>query len=121
MAFTTDTANAILNAILKNTAMTLPSSLYVSLHTADPADSGANEIAVTRQSATFTTPSAKASTNTANIVFTNMPAVTVTYVGLWSASTSGTFWWGGALSASKVVNAGDTFQINASDLDVTLT
>lgn len=124
MAFTTATANKILDKILKNTDFTPATTLYVSLHTADPADTGANEVtggSYARQLATFNSAATKATTNVANVDFALMPAVTVTHVGIWSASTVGTFWWGGPLTASKVVPAGETFRISAADLDVTLT
>ena len=49
-----------------------------------------------------------------------MPACTVQYVGVWDAESSGNFLWGGQLTASKTLNAGDTFQINSGSLDVTL-
>jgi hypothetical protein len=41
-------------------------------------------------------------------------------VGVWDAESAGNFLWGGALTASQQVNAGNTFKINAGSLDVSL-
>jgi len=49
-----------------------------------------------------------------------MPACTVTHVALWDASTSGNMLMSGALSASKIINVGDTFQMSSSTLAIAL-
>ena len=126
MAFTTSAANAIISKLLRNTDFTHPTAVYVSLHTGNPGETGTSEVtaganAYARQLASFTAPSTKASSNSADLIWTNMPATTITHIGIWSAATGGTFWWGGALAASKTTSAGDTFRIAAGDLDVTLT
>ncbi len=124
MPFTIATAHKIIDKILRNTDFTQPTTVYVSLHTADPGETGANEVtggSYARQAVTFSAPASKATSNSAAIEFTNMPACTVTHVGLWDAASGGNFWWGGALTQSKTINVGDTFKINAGDLDVTLT
>ena len=122
MAFTTDTANKIIDCILRNQTLTPATTLYVSLHNGDPGNTGANEItSYTRQAITFSAASNKTTTNSGEITFTNMPAVTVSYVGLWSASVAGTFWWGSALAENKTTDSGDTFKIAAGDFDVSLT
>jgi hypothetical protein len=36
--------NALINAVLRNTAYTSPTTVYLSLHTGDPAETGANEV-----------------------------------------------------------------------------
>lgn len=112
----------ILDAVFNNVSLAVAQA-YCSLHTADPGETGASEVtggSYGRQSASFGAASGGAISNDANITFTSMPATTVTHVGLWDASTSGNFLWGGALTASKTTNSGDTFQINTGDLDVTL-
>ena len=99
-------------------------NVYVSLHTADPGETGTSEVTgggYGREGpTTFSAAAAGTTSNTAQIDFTNMPAVTVTHVGLYDAATAGNFLWGGALTASKTLNAGDTFRIAATDLDVSL-
>ena len=61
------------------------------------------------------TTTATAASNTA-VTVTNMPASTVVGVELWdSAGTPVRKWWG-ALTASKTLNAGDTFSIASGSL-----
>lgn len=113
----------ILDKTFRNTDYTV-SGVYISLHTADPGETGASEAtggSYARQGATtFAVAASGATENSGAINFTGMPAATITHVGCWDASTSGNFLWGGALTASKTTNSGDTFTINAGDLDVAL-
>ena len=124
MPFTTATANKIINKIIKGTDFTAPTAIYVSLHTADPAETGVSEVtggSYVRKVATFGTVDNKEVSNTTDIEFPNMPTTTVTHIGLWGSNTAGVFWWGGALTASKPLTAGDTIRIPSGDLDITLT
>lgn len=112
----------ILDKVFRNTDFTV-SSRYVSLHTADLGETGASEVSggsYARQSASFDVASGGATANSGALTWTAMPAATITHVGIWDALTSGNFLWGGALTASKVVGSGDTFQINTGDLDVSI-
>lgn len=121
--FSTYLGNAIINAALRNVALQVAQA-YVSLHTGLPGLIGSNEVvggSYIRQAVTFGAAGSKASDNTTLVEFTGMPACTVTDVGLWDTDTGGNFLWGGTLSASKVVNAGDTFQIAIGALDVSVT
>lgn len=84
---------------------------YTALNSSSPSNTGANEVSggtYGRQATTFGLPVAgvKTSTNAQN--FTSMPAVTVGYFTYWSALTGGTYYGGGALSASLTVPAGAT-------------
>lgn len=126
MSISNQWENEILDHIFNNSAAPAVTTPWVSLHTADCGETGANEVtggSYARQSAGFGAAAAGAVANTANIDFTGMPAVTVTHAGIWSSSTataSANFIWGGALTASKSVGAGSTFRIATGDLDVTL-
>ena len=123
MPFTVATANKVLNKLLRNQDFQHPSQIYVSLHTGDPGENGANEVTggeYKRQLVTFSTPSNKQTSNPSDIEFVNMPACTITHMGLWDAETEGNFWWGGQLVASKQLDAGDTVRFKAGDLDVIL-
>ena len=123
MPFTTVTANKLINKLLRNTDFVHPSAIYVSLHTADPTQTGASEVTgggYTRVVSTFVNPTTKVTENVADVEFTDMPAVTVTHIGLWDAVTGGNFWWGGELAISKTIAVEDTIKILASALDVTL-
>lgn len=77
--------------------------LYVSVHTADPSTTGANEAtggspAYARKSTTLTSTSGVA---TGTQVTVDLAAGTYPYGGLWSAVTGGTFYGGFLFSASQ--------------------
>ena len=118
--------NKILDAVLRGTTTGggLPTANpYVYLHTGDPGETGASEVAggsYARQQAAFNAAAAGASANTAVINFTGMPAATVTHVGIWDAATNGNFLWSGAFSASQAILVGNTGTIAAAALTVTL-
>lgn len=85
---------------------------YVSLHSADPGTTGANEAtggSYARQacSGKFGAASGGLKQNSGAITFANMPAGTWTHFGIFDAVSGGNFIWGGALSASKTTGAGD--------------
>lgn len=114
----------ILDKLLRNVDFTVADQ-HISLHTADPGVAGGSEVTAggftyARQNATFAVAAARATTTTALLEWLNMPAVTVTHVGVWDAATAGNFIIGGALAASKTVNAGDTFQLPTGDLDASI-
>ena len=96
---------------------------YVALYTTAPTDAGGGtEVtggSYARQQAAFAGAAAGATSNSANIDFTLMPACTVVAVGVFDAIAGNLMWWGD-LTANKTVNSGDTFRIPAGDLDVTL-
>jgi hypothetical protein len=93
MPFTSDYyENKIIDHLFRNQAFTPPTTVYVSLHSGRPGDTGANEISggsYARQSVTLTAASGGASDNSSAVSFTNMPAVTVVAFGLWDASSAG--------------------------------
>ena len=121
--------NALLNATLRNTSYTSPTTVYVGLNTANPTSSTStalsNEVsgnAYARESATFGAPSSS-STTTADIVFPQASPSgwgTVGWVTIWDASTSGNLLYYGALSISVTVNATDQVKILAGNLTVQL-
>jgi len=117
--------NELLDALLNNGSFAGGATVYVSLHTADPGEAGANEVAggsyARQASGGFAAAASGTTDNDAIIDFTLMPAETMTHAGIWDAVTAGNFLVGGALAAGKTTNAGDTFRIAAGDLDVTLT
>ena len=80
---------------------------YVAPHTGDPGTTGASELASdTREAVTWGTASSGTASNT-NAISTPIPAsTTISYVGFWSAATSGTYEIGAALSSS--VTTGST-------------
>ena len=99
------------------------SARYIKLHTGDPGEAG------TANAAAETTRKAITSAATANGVFTSTNALTWTsvsttetysYVSLWDAVTAGNCLWSGALTTSRAVIAGDSFEIAIGSLTVTL-
>ena len=115
--------NALLNAVFNSTSFSVTGNPYVSLHTADPGETGASEVtggSYARQQADFIAAASGALDNSAIIDFASMPAVTVVGVGVWDALSGGNFLWGGTLDANKTTNSGDTYRIIAGALDVTL-
>jgi hypothetical protein len=91
---------------------------YISLHTADPSTTGANEIsggspAYARVATTWGSPSAGSMAGSQ--VTLNVPAsTTITYWGFWSAATGGNFLGGGALSASETYGSQGTYLFTAT-------
>jgi hypothetical protein len=127
MGYSTYLDNKVIDKIFKNTDFTV-AAVYISLHTADPGDDGSNEVAVgtsgyARQVGTFSSAATSASENSAAVLFTNLPAGTVSYAGVWDAptGTASNFLMGAALATAKVVNVGDSFQFNIGDIDTTHT
>ena len=97
-------------------------AVFASLHTADPGTTGTSEAtggspAYARKAITWNAAASGALDNNANPVF-DVPAGTYTHFGLWSASTAGTFYGGGSLSASETFAAQGTYTL--SDADITL-
>lgn len=77
--------------------------VYLSLHTADPGTTGANEVtggSYARQSITWNAASAGSQTSSNGQTFSSMPSVAGNlWIGLWSAVSSGTYYWGDANAA----------------------
>lgn len=118
--------NALINATLRNTTFTSPSTVYVGLYTSDPTDANTGtEVtggSYARQEATFGAPSNGASTISAAIEFPQATGSwgTVAYFGILDASTGGNLLYHGALTASKTIDTGDVFKFATSALTVTL-
>jgi len=108
-----------------NSAAYVVGTPYVSLHSSDPLEVGGGEItsaggSYSRQLGVFASPGSGETHNQSALVWTNMPALTVSHIGVWDSLSGGNFLWGGSLNAPKTTNAGDTFQVNASSLSATL-
>lgn len=124
--------NELLDHVFGAAAFSAPAAIYVSLHTADPGETGANElpgtngyarVSVTNNATNFpaATGGAKANgTEIAGFAASGGPWSAVTHFGLWDAVTAGNFLGGGALSASKTLTDGDTASFAVGDLDITL-
>jgi hypothetical protein len=119
-AWLTTERDAVLNAYLpgaSHASYAGNTALFLSIHTADPGNTGASEYTTytgTRPSIAFPAASSQSAGNTAQIDFAAMGATTITHVGLWTATSAGTFKGGGALAASKTTASGDTLRFVAS-------
>lgn len=116
--------NKLLDHFLGTTSYTMPTPVYVGLYTVAPSDSSAGtEVtggSYARQTATFSAASSGATSNDANIDFTNMPSATVVAIGISDALTSGNLLVWGTLTANKSLDAGDTLRIATGDLDISI-
>jgi hypothetical protein len=119
--------NALVNATLRNTSYTSPTTVYVALYTTDPTDADTGtEVSgngYARQSVTFSAPSNGATSNSSAVEFPQATGSwgTVAYIGLRDASSGGNLLYHTALDASKTIATGDVFRISAGSLSVTLT
>jgi hypothetical protein len=118
--------NALINATLRNTAYTSPTTVYVALYTTDPTDADTGtEVsgnAYARQSVTFSAPSNGATSNSAAVEFPQATGSwgTVAYIGLRDASSGGNLLYHTPLDASKTIATGDVFRIAIGSLTVTI-
>lgn len=118
--------NALINATLRNTAYTSPTTVYVGLFTSDPTDAGSGtEVSggsYARTAVTFGAPSNGVTTNSAAVEFPQATGNwgTVGWIGIHDAATSGNLLYHTALDASKTIETGDIFKISTGNLSVTL-
>ncbi|GGN39519.1 hypothetical protein FHR83_006702 [Actinoplanes campanulatus] len=122
VGISTTHSHAVLN-VLRGTNYTAPASVWLKLHTGDPASAGTSNASAetTRKQVTFGSPSAGSSVASA-VSWTSWSAgsETITHVSLWDASTSGNFLMSAALSASKSVANGDTLNVTVTATQGTL-
>jgi len=119
----------LLDHSLGTTSFTAPSTVYVGLHTGSPgdADDGANEVttsgsAYARQAATFAAASSGSASTSATITF---PAATsnwgtISHISIYDAASAGNLLFHGAVTTSKTIESGDTFQISSGNLTISL-
>jgi hypothetical protein len=116
---------ALVNAVLRNTSYTSPTTVYVGLFTSDPTDAGSGtEVSggsYARKAMAFSSPSNGATSNSSAVEFDQATASwgTVTHFGLFDASSSGNLLLHGALTTSKTIDDGDVFKFATSALTAT--
>lgn len=138
MSASTYLGNALLNETLRGVNFVPPSRVYISLHTDDPGLNGANEVSAVdwpsyaRQdpagggavASGFAAPSGKATANALQMLFPRHDGaspVTIGYVGVWDAATSGNFLKKGRLvdasvtPTTKLIAADDEVVIKAGE------
>lgn len=120
--------DAVLDHVLKNTAYTQPTNLYIGLFTAGTnleAGTLTDEVSggsYARELVAFDAASSGSTSNTSTVTFTTATASwgTITHVAIMDAATSGNVLFHGAVTASKTIDSGDTFQISAGTFTVSL-
>jgi hypothetical protein len=113
-----------LNDTAKNIALdaVTAAAVFMSLHTADPGQTGLNEVtggspAYIRKAVTWN-PASTGTVDNSNIPVFDVPAGTVAFVGLWSSATAGIFYGSAAVTAEVYAGQG-TYTVD--DGDITLT
>ena len=111
----------ILEHTTGKTAWTIPTNVYIKLHTADAGEAGTTAAAseTTRKVAAWATAASGSIATSATLEWTNVAATeTYTHWSMWDDVSSGNCLWTGALSSSAAVTAGDTFQITSLTLSL---
>jgi len=122
--------DAVLDHVLGNTAYTQPTNIYLALFTADTgleSNSPSAEISTSstgygRQTVSFGAASSGSASTDATVTFSAATANwgTITHVAVMDASTSGNVLFYGAVTTSKTIESGDTFQVSSGNLTVSL-
>lgn len=125
--------NAVLNHVLGNTTYTPATTLHLGLFTNGSTNASVNLEAGTltdevsggsyaRQTITFTAASAGSSPNTATVTFPTATASwgEITHVAVMDAATAGNVLFWGTVTTPKTIESGDTFQVSAGNLTITL-
>lgn len=122
---TANLANKWLDSLTNTSYASGTTTLYIKYHTGDPGSAGtANASAwTTRSSATFSAAAsgskALSNTPTTGAVSGLSGAETWSHVSVWDASSAGNFLWSAALTASKTMNNGDTFNQTTLTFSIT--
>lgn len=134
--------NAIIDAVLRGQALGTPANWHIALFTADPTETGSTAAEVsggsyarqavaasltawsgTQGAGTTVASNGTGGRSSNNAAITFGPATadwgTVTHVGFMSASTGGNMWIRRTLTASRLVQTGDTLTFAADALGVT--
>lgn len=122
MAKSTTSANNTLDWQLGGATPTRPTARYVSMHTADPGSTGANECTgsgYARQAITFAAAASKSAANNSTTSNTLSGALgPVTHFGIWDASTAGNFLYGGSVNTPPTFASGDIAAVASGALTI---
>jgi hypothetical protein len=129
--------NKVLDHVLRNTAYTQPSGLWLALFNNTSTNTAANleagtltdetstsSTAYVRKAVTFAASSSGTAATSATVTFDAATANwgTITHVAIMDGATAGAgnvlFW--GAVTTAKTIETGDTFQVTSGNLTVTL-
>lgn len=112
--------NALLDVVLRGVPWAQAAADRFSLHTADPGETGANEVTgggYARGIGAWAAASGGSSLLAGPVDFTNLPAVTVTHFGVWTPTS---VFVGGGPTTTRTLVAGDSYRLGPTthfDLD----
>jgi hypothetical protein len=131
------TKDNIINTLLRGVPFPVPPGSFLSLHTGDPGDTGANEVTLVnwpsyvRRDAnggqamgtgwSASTNGQGLSQNANQVLWPSMNGgalVQIGWFGVWDSASSGKFLLGAPLYASKGLNPGDVFVFDIQSLTV---
>lgn len=125
--------NKVLDHVLTSTGYTAPSTRYLALFNNTSGNAATNLESGTltdevsggsyaRQSVTFAAASGGASATNATVTFPAATASwgTITHVAVMDADTGGNVLFYGAVTTSKTIDSGDSFQISSGNLTISL-
>ena len=127
--------NAVLDHVLRNTALPQPGGLWLALFNNTSGSAATNLEAGTltdetstsgtgyaRQNVAFAAASSGTSATNATVTFPAATANwgTITHVAVMNASTAGQVLFWGAVTTAKTIETGDTFQVSSGNLTVSL-
>jgi hypothetical protein len=121
----------LLDHSLGTTTYTKPAAVYVALHTSDPGEAGSfsaevgtSGTAYSRQAVTFASAASGSAASNATVTFSAATSSwgTITHISVTDNATagSGNVLYYGAVTTSKTIDTGDTFQITSGNLTVSL-
>ena len=127
--------NKVLDHVLTATSYSAPATRYLALFTNTSGSAAANLEAGTltdevttsssaygRETITFAAASGGSSASNATVTFDTATANwgTITHVAVMDAETSGNVLFYGAVTTSKTIETGDTFQVSSGNLTISL-
>lgn len=124
-ALTNYLEHALINAVLRSSAYTSPTKVYLGLHTESAGEAGTGaEVSggsYARQEVAFDAPSNGSTTNSADVLFPVATAAwgTISHFALWDASTAGNALLHGAFTQSKQIESGDQFKVAQGNMTIT--
>ena len=121
--------NLLLKYLLTASSVTRPTAWYVSLHDADPGETGANEVTTgtdsdyIRQSLTFADPSSGTSLSNSSVSWTvnsGSGGYTVVGVAIWDALTTGNCLFSGLLPIPEALVASGVLSLSTGRIAAAL-
>lgn len=116
-------ANAVRDHVLRNTAYTSPTTVYLALFTTATTEAGGGtEVtggSYARQAITFAAGTLDGQADqSSSITFSNMPAATVTNAAVFDAVSAGNMLFHGRLPRQRIVAGGASIVLNSGDLKI---